>query len=159
MVCLTFPIARPDIFWVSPEHTAAALSLPGPAACQTSAAGIAAGMVAAVGAWDMTSEDAGQAQLRAQREESPAGWKTSFSIAPALFQAPAQHILEQDQIWVPTLPKSPVHGLHLPSVCSCPKILWEWGVMGLWRGTDLQPCPTFSPCKSPPETHQSSLGV
>lgn len=50
---------------------------------------------------------------------------------------------------MPTLPKSPAHSLHLPGVRSCPKIPWEWGVVGLWRGTSLQLCPTFSPCNAP----------
>lgn len=88
MVCLTFPRAHPDIFWVSPKHTAAAPSLLGPATHQTSAAGTAVGKAAAAGAWDTASGDVEQGAAQssaASPEESPAGRKTSFCTAPALF--------------------------------------------------------------------------
>lgn len=149
MVCLTFPVARPDIFWVSPKHMAAAPSSLGPATRHESRRHRCGhgGSCGCLG-HDIRGYGAGRSSEQCHEPGGKPSGEENILLhctRPVLSFRSA-HFGAGHQPWVPTLPKSPAHGLYLPGVCSCPKILWEWRGMGLWRGTGLQPRPTFRPC-------------
>lgn len=150
MVCLTFPLAHPNIFCVSPKHRAADPSSLAPALCQTSAAG----PPLAQQLWGM--QGTGHST---EQSCQPGGKRTPFCTAASLFWALTQHISEQDTN--PGCPLCP-RGCSQPAPCQvsapAPKVLCKWRGMGLQRGTGLQPhSPYLQAPKSSPKTHQSSL--
>lgn len=128
MVCLTFPIAHPNIFCVPPKHATAA---PPP-----------------LRDWQHIRQEL--CLLPSQPGHSRGHRGATHGRHPSASRLPC---FEHPGSKASSSRRTPVPRVHLLGACSCPKSPWkqrgiQLRTLGVWRGSRLLPRPTFSLCKT-----------